>query len=143
MGLFDPIDGSLIGGFATPIGERVCTADSSLARYYCVFAYSDGGTDVNLFELWIYDLNSYALIDRIYFGASAGIPASSVTGSMVALTRWGNAGLALVTNTGAYYGNGGLFLIDGAAINPNAPSDVPSGTAPGHYTWMASLQPLS
>lgn len=91
--------------------------------------------------MWVYDLNSYALIDRVFFGASAGIPVSSVTGGLVRLIRWGNAGLALITNTGAFYGSGGLFLIDGAAVNPNAAPDVPTGAAPWHYPWLASLSP--
>lgn len=138
---FNPIDGSQIGQFAVPLGERVCTADSSLGRYYCVFANLNSGTDVSLFELWVYDLNSYALIDRVFFGPSAGTPVSSVTGALVRLIRWGSAGLALITNTGAHYGSGGLFLIDGAAVNPNVAPDVPAGVAPWHYSWIASLQP--
>jgi hypothetical protein len=138
---FNPVDGSQIGQFAIAIGERVCIPDSSLGRYYCVFTNQNSGTDVSLFELWVYDLNSYALIDRVFFGASAGIPISTVTGALVRLIRWGNAGLALITNTGPPYGNGGLFLIDGAAVNPNAAPDVPSGATPWHYPWMASLQP--
>ena len=138
---FNPVNGSLAGSFSVPVGERACTADYSLGRYYCVVAYSDGGTDVNLFELWIFDLNSYALIDRIYFGASAGQQLSSITGSMKQLVRWGNAGLALITYTAIYYGNGGAFLIDGAAVNPNAAPDVSSGTSTNSYTSMASLTP--
>jgi trimeric autotransporter adhesin len=139
---FDPVDGSLVGSFSYPVGESACTADSTLGRFYCVVAYSDGGTDVNLFELWVFDLNSYALIDRVYFGASAGAEASSVTGTLQQLVRWGNAGLALTTNTGPYYyGNGGLFLIDGAAINPNAVADVTSGAPTSPYSWLASVTP--
>jgi hypothetical protein len=140
--VFNPVDGSQIGQFAIAVGERVCTADSSLGRYYCVFANQNGGTDVSLFELWVYDLNSYALIDRVLFGASAGVPPSSVTGGLNHLIRWGNAGLALVTNTEPYKGNGGLFLIDGAAVNPNAAPDVSSGVSPLSYTSMTSLMPL-
>lgn len=139
--VFNPVDGGQIGQFAVPTGERVCTADSALGRYYCVFTNQDNGTDVSLFELWVYDLNSYALIERVYFGPSAGTPASFVTGGPVSLIRWGNAGLALVTNTGLYYGNGGVFLIDGSAVNPNAPPDVATGAGPWHYPWMASIQP--
>ena len=138
---FNPANGSLAGSFNVPVGERACTADYSLGRYYCVVAYSAGGTDVNLSELWVFDLNSYALIDRIYFGASAGQQLSSITGSMKQLVRWGNAGLALITYTATYYGNGGIFLIDGTAVNPNAAPDVSSGTSTNSYSSMASLRP--
>ena len=140
--VFSPTDGSQIGQFSFALGERVCTADSSLGRYYCFFTAAVGGTDLSTFELWIYDLNSYALIDRVSFGSTAS-SGSSITGSLVKLIRWGNAGLALITNSGPYteYGTGGVFLIDGAAVNPNVSPDVATGTAPVHYSWMASLQP--
>lgn len=140
-GAFNPINGALIGSFTFPLGEATCTVDGLLGRYYCVVAYSTDGTDVTLFELWVFDLNSYSLINRIYFGATAAQQPSSVSGSLRRLVRWGNAGLALVTNTQQYYGNGGVFLIDGAAVNPNAPADVASGATPGSYAWMASLTP--
>lgn len=141
-GAYNPVSGALLGRYNLPVGEKVCTADSVLGRYYCVDAFSDGGTDVNLFELWIFDLNNYTLIDRVYFGASAGQTPSIITGSPQQLVRWGNAGLALTTNTAAYYGNGGLFLIDGAAVNPKASPDVSSGSPPFSYSWMSSLAPL-
>lgn len=44
---FNPTDGSQIGQFAIAIGERVCTADSSLGRYYCVFTNQNSGTDLS------------------------------------------------------------------------------------------------
>jgi hypothetical protein len=139
---FNPLNGSLAGSFDLVGGsERACTADSQVGRYYCVVAYSSGGTDVTLFELWVFDLNSYALIGRTYFGASAAQTPSMVTGSPVELVRWGNAGLALITNAGALSGNGGLFLIDGAAVNPNAAPDVSTGVSPSAYAFMASLAP--
>jgi DNA-binding beta-propeller fold protein YncE len=94
---FNPIDGSLIGQFPIALGERSCTADSSLSRYFCPFAIQEN--DVSLFELWVYDLDGYALIDRLYFGASAGTPLSTITGTPLRLVRWGNAGLGLITQT--------------------------------------------
>jgi len=137
---FNPIDGSLIGRFPiASVGERTCTGDSSLGRYYCLFAIQE--QSVSLFELWIYDLDSYALIDRVFFGVSAGIPPSSVTGSPLRLVRWGNAGLALITYTDIYRGNGGVYLIDGAAVNPNAAPDFSSGVPTVHHSFIASLAP--
>jgi hypothetical protein len=136
---FNPIDGSLIGQFPVALGERTCTADSSLGRYYCFFAIQE--QSVSLFELWIYDLDNYALIDRVFFGASAGMPISSVTGSPIRLVRWGNAGLALITDTDIYRGSGGVYLIDGAAVNPNAAPDFSSGTPTVHHPFIVSLAP--
>jgi hypothetical protein len=139
---FDPVKLSLMGTFSLP-GASACTADSSVGRYYCVTAYSSGGTNVIEFELWIFDLSSYALVDRVYFGASAGSSQSKLTGSPSKLVRWGKAGLAVLTSTDYIYGNGGVFLIDGAVVNPNAAPDTTSGLANGSYVWLSSLSPDS
>ena len=63
-----------------------------------------------------------------------------MTGEPVGLVRWGNSGLALITNNHVN-GNGGLFLIDGAAVNPTAAPDVASGSTTWSYAWMSSLNP--
>jgi hypothetical protein len=141
-GTFNPVNGSLVGGFDLPGGTEACTVDSSLGRYYCVVAFiPNGGGDVYNFELWAFDLNSYALLDRVLFGYSAGKPISPITGGPVGLVRWGNAGLALITETAPYVGSGGLFLIDGAAVNPNAAPDSASGANTWVYPWISSLEP--
>ena len=142
--VFKPSNGSQVGQFSITDGERVCTSDSSLGRYYCMFIDFSSGTDVGFFELWVYDLNTYALIDRLYFGASAGSNPSGITGSLVKIVRWGTSGLALITNAGppgSTDGAGGLFLIDGATIHPGLPPDSAVGITPAQYPWMASLQP--
>jgi hypothetical protein len=139
---FNPVNGSLVGGFDLPAGTDACTLDSSLGRYYCVVAFIPNTVgDVYNFELWVFDLNSYALLDRVLFGYSAGKPISPITGGPMSLVRWGNAGLTVITNTADYVRNGGLFLIDGAAVNPNAQPDVASGATTWVYPSMSSLAP--
>jgi len=140
---FNPVDGSQVGSFNTSpapfntaFGPQACTADFSLGRYYCV--EEGGSTD---YELFVFDLNSYALLDHVNVGAPAGSQISPITGSPHHLVRWGNAGLALTTETYGGLGNGGFFLIDGAAVNPNAAPDVSSGASTWSYPWMASLNP--
>jgi hypothetical protein len=137
----NPVNGSLVGGFDTPGGSETCTADFILARYYCVSGFNTGGGDVENVELWVFDLNSYALLDRVLFGFTAGKPISPITGNPVELVRWGNAGLAVITNTADILGNGGLFLIDGAAVNPKAAPDFTSGATTWAYGEMSSLAP--
>ena len=134
---FNPLNGSMVGSFPFPYGLEACTADASLGRYYCA-VMNAGGAD-NVAELWVWDLNTYRLLDRTYFGSAE---TGSVTGSPLNLVRWGNAGLALVTQTLTNYGNGGLFLIDGTAVNPSVAPDVPSGVAALPYATMVSLTPF-
>jgi len=138
---FNPVNGSLVATFDFPEYNPACTADSSLNRYFCVVAYPVGGTDVSNFELWVFNLNTYALLNRVYFGSTQGTEYSPLTGTPNQLVRWGNAGLAVTTITGTYVGTGGVFLIDGAAVNPNVAPDSSSGTPTLPYIWMTSLTP--
>lgn len=144
-GAYDPVKLTQVGQFDLPTtGAEACTADSTIHRYYCVTTFYVGSTDVTGFELRVFDLTSYALVDRVSFGFSTqGGPGSSVTGRPLKLVRWGNAGLALTTYAAAAYGSGGVFLIDGAAVNPNASADVSSGASSSSYAWLSSLSPQS
>lgn len=138
---FNAVDGSLVGGFDTPGGSETCTADFTLARYYCFAFFNTGFGDVENAELWVFDLNSYALLDRILVGYTAGNQLSAISGNPVQLVRWGDAGLALITNTADLVGNGGMFLIDGAAINPKVAPDFATGSATLAYGTMSTLSP--
>ena len=141
---YDPVKLTLAGSFNIPFtgsDEEACVADSSLNRYYCVFAISVGGTDVSEYELEVFNPSTYALIETVDFGVTAGSPSSSITGGPIKLVRWGNAGLAVATQTEPYLGNGGIFLIDGPAINPNVAPDVSTGTLSTTYTSMTAMTP--
>lgn len=138
--IFNPTNGSLVGTFDSPLfplGPLACTSDSSTGRNYCLVV--DVG--VNNFELWVWDLNTAALINRVDFGTTTGQPPSSITGHPTHLVRWGNAGLALTTITDPSLGSGGVFLIDGPAVNPNSAPDYSSGAGVPSYSWMTSLVP--
>lgn len=138
--IFNPTNGSLVGTFNSPLfplGPLACTADSSTSREYCFIV--DVG--VNSFELWVWDLNTAALINRVTFGSIPGQLPSSITGQPTHLVRWGNAGLALTTITDPSLGSGGVFLIDGPAVNPNSAPDFASGAGAPSYSWMSSLVP--
>jgi len=139
--IFNPTNGSFVGTYNSPLfplGEDACTADSSAGRYYCVVAYN---SNPSFFELWVWDLNTAALINRVDFGATAGQSPPSVTGRPTHLVRWGNAGLALTTITAPGVGSGGVFLVDGPAVNPNSAPDYASGAGAPSYSWITSLVP--
>lgn len=144
------------GQFNAPGPDTACTADDILDRYYCFSVFSASGFDVYNFELWVFDLQTYALLDRYYVGTIVGSSApqstSPITGAPRKLLRWGNAGLALITSSGAEfntsgagipYGWGGVFLIDGAAVNPGAAPDFSSGGSPSEYGYLKSVSPVS
>ncbi len=134
-GAYDPVQLSLDGAFDLPeTGAEACTADSGLNRYYCVTTIGYP----TLFELCVFDLNSYALVNSVYFGVGS---QSAVSGAPLQLVRWGNAGLAVLTQARTYDGNGGVYLIDGAAVNPSATPDATSGTPNNSYAWLSTMTP--
>ena len=131
----DPLLHAQVGQFyPTPVTDSICTQDSTLNRSYCVVNIYIG-VDVNQFELWIYDSHTYGLVQRVSLR-------STISGHLSRLVRWGSAGLALATvSYGNFYGPGGLFLIDGAAVNPNVPADATAGTGVSSYSSLTSLSP--
>jgi hypothetical protein len=146
----NPANGSEVGQFNIaplvvngPIGQAACTSDSSLGRYFCVLSApgSDVPSPVGWYELWVFNLSNYALVQRVCLGGCLSPSASPITGAPQHLVRWGNAGLALTTETWLDWGNGGFFLIDGAGVNPNVSPDVASGATTWPYSWLSSMSP--
>jgi hypothetical protein len=131
---FNAFTGGLAGGFDLE-GNMACTADPSLGRYYCVRTSPELGR----YELWVFDLSSYTVVDRVVFQSPALAP---IEGQPWRLVRWGNAGLALMSRAGeGTPGSGGLLLIDGPAINSSSPADFSTGIVGEAYSWTASLAP--
>ncbi len=129
----DPVRLANVGEYPLEGNPGQCIPDSSTGRFYCLVGpqlYGPGA------ELWVFDLASFKFLERVDLS-------HVVTGALERLIRWGNAGLAAISVTDQFYGNGGLFLIDGAAVNPNAASDTASGTATTPYPLIFSLQPES
>jgi len=129
----DPLQLANVGEYNLLGDVWQCVPDAAIGRYYCLVEpqlYGPGA------ELWIFDLAKFNLLERVDL---SGV----VTGSFGRLIRWGRAGLALISVNGVYTGSGGLFLIDGAAINPNVSPDTPAGTATTVYPLMLGLEPES
>jgi hypothetical protein len=143
-GAWDPVQGTLAGAFNTGGGPG-CTPDPSLGRYYCVTAVPIGGSDVYGFYLEVFDLKTYGRIGEVLLGYSAGTSEVSViTGAPIQIVRWGNSGLAVLTQGGLTpNGPGGLFLIDGASINPSGTLDSTIGSAVFPLPSMTSMTPDS
>jgi hypothetical protein len=103
----------------------------SLGRRYCILLASYENP-----RLLVFDQHSYAFLNEIDLG-------TTITGTPLTLIPWGKAGLALLTTSNwPTTGDGRVFLIDGAAINPNAPPDVTTGAAVSlPFASMAAISP--
>lgn len=124
--VFDPVKnvqaGIFGGGGQAGIGlAGGCAATAvnpRLGRFYCVLE----GTFINP-QLLVFDQKSYDFLGTYDLGTGINWQG----GVSQYLVPWGNAGLALLVpaSPGSV---GGLYLIDGAAVNPSAPPDSVSGT---------------
>ncbi len=126
----DPLLFTQVGQFSVDTSDFQCVGDQSLGRYFCVTPT----------QLLVYDLYHYQLLERVNLS-------TPITQGLGRLVRWGTSGLAVIgKNSTSDSTGGGLFLIDGAAINPKAAPDVPvetAGTAVTPYPSLASLTPQS
>ena len=73
LAAYNPTNGAVLTQFAGPsgAGSVACTPFTTTQRYYCAFAFFIGSSDVLDYELWVYDLNTYAFIERVDFGTSS------------------------------------------------------------------------
>ncbi len=122
----DPRQFTQVGRFPIDGYGVECIGDQSLGRYFCL----------NPTELMVFDLYQYRLLERVNLS-------NQLPSGLGRLVRWGTSGLAVIGKSTSSGDPGGLFLIDGAAINPKAAADTSAGTAVTAYPSLASLMPQS
>ncbi len=123
----DPLLFTQVGQFSLDTSDYQCVGDQSVGRYFCVTPT----------QLLVYDLYHYQLLERVNLS-------TQITQGLGRVVRWGTSGLAVIGKNSPVDGSGGgLFLIDGAAINPKVAPDVTTGTAVTPYPSLASLTPQS
>ncbi len=136
---FDPVAntqaGIYGGGGQTGIGvDGGCAASAvipSLDRFYCLLeaTYVDS-------RLLVFDQKSYDFLGMYDLGNAI----ATQPGVTQYLVPFGNAGLAVLAPSSS--GNGGLFLIDGAAVNPNVAPDFTTGsTVASPIASLANVSP--
>jgi hypothetical protein len=123
----DPLLFTQVGQFSVDTSDFECVGDQSLGRYFCVTPT----------QLLVYDLYHYQLLEQVNLS-------TQITQGLGRLVRWGTSGLAVIGKNSSSDGTGGgLFLIDGAAINPNAVPDVSAGAAVTPSSSLTLLTPQS
>ena len=121
----DPLLFTQVGQFSIDTGYYGCVGDQSVGRYFCLTPT----------QLLVFDLYHYQLLERV------NLP-SQIAQGFGRMVRWGTSGLAVISQKSLFDGTGGgLFLIDGTAINPKAAPDVTAGTAVTLYPSLTSLTP--
>jgi hypothetical protein len=127
----NPADGSAVGNFKA---SGLMVPDSKLGRAYFLGqtpAQNNYGLNYSSYTIQVYDLNRFTLINSIVIPNVIGYPSQ--------LIRWGDSGLAFVTENGNDTGvnaPGLLYILNGVAATGSASQPVTQRTAEHvQLTW--------
>jgi hypothetical protein len=110
--------------------------DSNLKRVFFI-STDQNSSGQNEFLLQVFDQTQFTLLGSFVIPNAVGTPANFI--------RWGNSGLAFVTNNlnGVNPSSGQLYLLDGPFVNPSGTLDSAIGSALNPVPTLLSVSPLS
>jgi hypothetical protein len=108
--------------------------DPSLKRFYTLLEVNepDGTTP---FQIQSFDQTQFQLLSTIVIPNAVGQPTNFI--------RWGQAGLAFVTNGGSSSTSGKLYILDGSFVNPSGTQDTSAGTPLNPVPTLTAISPLT
>jgi hypothetical protein len=108
--------------------------DPSLKRFYTLLEVGQPDSPA-AFQLQVFDQTQFQLLSTIVIPNAVGVPTNFL--------RWGQAGLAFVTN-GALGGTAGkLYILDGGLVNPSGIQDTSVGTPLNPVPTLTGISPLT
>ncbi len=124
--------------FVRPTGTYypgpLSVVDSALNRIYVLLEVAKPGGGV-IFQIQSFDKTNFQCLSTIYVPAGNGYPTNFI--------RWGQSGLAFVTNQTSNSGAGSLYLLDGAFVNPTGVPDSVVGNPILPTPTLTSINPLT
>jgi hypothetical protein len=136
--VINPTNGIPIGNFQwnRPSGTYapgpLSVVDPSLKRFYTLLEVSGPGNTF-AFQIQVFDQIQFRLLSTIVIPNGIGTPANFI--------RWGQAGLAFVTNGGS--STGALYILDGGFVNPSGIQDTSAGTALNPVPALTGISPVT
>jgi hypothetical protein len=133
--------GLAVGNYAAPRAPQgvVLTAvDPTLQRVFFLTAADPFSSGSSSFQLEVYDQKHFTHLESLTIPNAVGTPQSFI--------RWGNSGLAFVTNTLNSFGvhtAGKLYVLDGAFVNPSSPLDTEAGAPMNPTPTLNVMNPLA
>jgi hypothetical protein len=121
--------------YSRPAGiGPLSTVDPSLKLFYTLLEVSepDGTT---AFQIQSFDQTNFQLLHTIVIPNAAGEPTNFI--------RWGQSGLAFVTNGGSSSTAGKLYILDGSFVNPSGVLDTSAGTPITPVPTLTGISPLT
>jgi hypothetical protein len=124
--------------WSRPLGSYfpgpLSVVDPSLRLFYTLLeVYEPNGTLA--FQIQEFKQSQFQLLRTIVIPDAVGTPTNFI--------RWGQAGLAFVTNGGSGNANGKLYILDGSFVNPSAVPDTTAGTTLNAVPTLTAISPLT
>jgi hypothetical protein len=107
--------------------------DPTLKRFYTLLEVTEPDSTL-AFQIQSFDQTQFHLLSTIVIPNAVGYP--------VNFLRWGNSGLAFVTNNGPS-NTGKLYIVDGGFVNPSGTPDTTAGTMLDAVPTLTSITPLA
>lgn len=120
--------------FSTFFPGPLSVVDPSLKRFYTLLEVREPDGSL-AFQIQSFDQNQFQLLSTIVIPNVIGQPANFI--------RWGQAGLAVVTNDISGAGVGKLYVLDGAFVNPLVASDTSAGSLLTPVPTLTDITPLT
>ncbi len=108
--------------------------DPSLKRFYTLLEVLEPDETL-AFQIQAFDQTQFQLLSTIVIPNAVGEPANFI--------RWGQAGLAFVTNGGYGNASGNLYILDGSFVNPAGAPDTSAGTPLNPVPTLTAVSPIT
>lgn len=108
--------------------------DPSLKLFYTLLQVPGSGA-TSAFQIQAFDQTQFRLLHTIVIPNVVGVPVNFI--------RWGQAGLAVITNGGASSTAGQLYILDGAFVNPSGAADTSVGAPIEPVPTLTGTSPLA
>ena len=138
--VFNTANGIPIGNYrySRPAGTifpgPLSIVDPGLKRFYTLFEISEPDGTL-AFQIQAFDQTQFQLLHTLVIPNGVGQPTNFI--------RWGQAGLAFVTNGGSSSTAGKLYILDGSIVNPSGALDTPAGTQIYPVPTLTAISPLT
>ncbi|MGD0890184.1 MAG: hypothetical protein ABR923_01530 [Terracidiphilus sp.] len=120
------------GGTSFP--GPVSALDPTLGYFYTLLEVMEPDNSM-AFQVQVFDQKQFQLLGTIVIPNAVGMPTN--------LIRWGQAGLAVVTDGGGSAAPGKLYLLDGGFVNPTGAPDTSAGTEIVQVPTLTGISPLT
>ena len=108
--------------------------DPTLKRFYTLLEVTEPD-NTNVFQIQVFDQTNFQLLSTIAIPNAIGTPTNFI--------RWGQTGLAFVTNGSSGGPDGKLYIMDGGFVNPSGTLDTTVGAQVNPVPTLTAISPLT